>query len=290
MSAPLVANRGLFRFLLLILACTLGAPPQANAEPAAVGLGEGLWVQTEEQRAYLSNPQGFPEARDLRDGTLLWTTQEPALLLAPVGARWLALGHSMGGHLLTRWVGDPERAQLRFRKELDGLVLAAPFFGLGGPVAVRRAALSVAPLQVARGKAADFAWGQTPYGTIQRRAERQLLLTGSRAHFEDEGLWVEARPELATGGVSWGWINAFSESRRRLEALPLETLDLPVLMLLAAKEKLVDNKAAIRVATRMPNCRTHIVMSAAHELLREAEPARQEALGQIRDFAREFAK
>jgi lysophospholipase len=211
-------------------------------------------------------------------------------LTALPGPRWLALGHSMGGHLLTRWVADPARAGLPFRQELDGLVLAAPFFGLGGPAMVRTAALSVAPLQVARGKAADFAWGQTPYGTIQRRPERQLLLTGSRAHFEDEGLWVEANPALATGGVSWGWINAFSESRRKLEALPLERLDLPVLMMLAAREKLVDNKAAIRVATRMADCRTHIVMAAAHELLREAEPARQEALAKIRDFAREFAK
>jgi lysophospholipase len=116
------------------------------------------------------------------------------------------------------------------------------------------------------------------------------LLTGSRAHFEDEGLWVEAHPELATGGVSWGWINAFAQSRRVLEGLPLERLELPVLMLLAAKEKLVDNKAAIRVATRIRTCRTHIIMSAAHELLREAEPQRQEALAQIRDFAREVAK
>jgi lysophospholipase len=171
------------------------------------------------------------------------------------------------------------------RRELDGLVLAAPFFGLGGPAAVKTAALGVAPFQVARGRSADFAWGQTPYGTVQRRPERQLLLTGSRAHFEDEGLWVEARPELATGGVSWGWINAFGVSRRALEALPLEKLDLPVLMLLAAREKLVDNKAAIRIATRMPDCNTHIVPAAAHELLREAEPARQEALRQIRDFA-----
>ena len=90
--------------------------------------------------------------------------------------------------------------------------------------------------------------------------------------------------------MSWGWINAFAQSRRVLEALPLEQLDLPVLMLLAAREMLVDNKAAIRVATRMPDCITHIVPAAAHELLREAEPARQEALGQIRDFATRVVK
>jgi lysophospholipase len=206
------------------------------------------------------------------------------------GRRWLALGHSMGGHLLTRWIADPARSRLPFRQELDGAVLAAPFYGLGGPVAMRAAATRVAPFQVARGLAEAFAWGQRPYGAFQQRPERQLLLTGSRAHFEDEGRWVEARPELATGGVSWGWIKAFTESQRALEALPLETTQLPVLMLMAARERLVDNKAAIRIATRLPACRTHIVAAAAHELLREAEPQRQEALGQIRAFALEVAK
>jgi alpha-beta hydrolase superfamily lysophospholipase len=73
---------------------------------------------------------------------------------------------------------------------------------------------AVGPLQVARGMASAFAWGQQPYGPLQQRISRQYLLTGSRAHFEDEGRWVEARPELATGGVSWGWIQAFAESER----------------------------------------------------------------------------
>ena len=206
------------------------------------------------------------------------------------GPRWLALGHSMGGHLLTRWAGDPARGLLPFRAELDGLVLAAPFYGLGGPMAMREAAMRVAPLQVRRGRAAEFAWGQRPYGAFQQAPARQLLLTGSRAHFEDEGRWVAAHPELATGGVSWGWIDAFAHSQRRLDALPLEQLDLPVLMMLAAREKLVDNKAALKVSARMPHSRTHIVKAAAHELLREAEPQRDEALAQIRRFAKEVTK
>ena len=206
------------------------------------------------------------------------------------GPRWLALGHSMGGHLLTRWAGDPARAGLPFRTELDGLVLAAPFYGLGGPMAMRAAAMRVAPVQVRRGRAAEFAWGQRPYGTLQQAPARQLLLTGSRAHFEDEGRWVAAHPELATGGVSWGWIDAFAHSQRRLDSLPLEQFDLPVLMMLAAREKLVDNKAALKVAARLPMSRTHVVQAAAHELLREAEPQLKEALEQIRRFAREVTK
>ena len=206
------------------------------------------------------------------------------------GEKWLALGHSMGGHLLTRWISDPARRRLPLRRVLDGVVLAAPFFGLGGPAAMKVAAMRLAPLQVARGLGAEFAWGQRPYGPLQQRPERQLLLTGSRAHFEDEGLWVRAHPELATGGVSWGWIKAFAESEAELERLPLEELRTPVLLMLADRERLVDNKAALRIAARIPNVQHRLFAGAAHELLREADEVRQEALMSILKFAREVRR
>ncbi len=205
--------------------------------------------------------------------------------LGALGERpWLALGHSMGGHLLTRWLADPARDEIALRKLLKGAILASPFYGLGGPVAMKTAALRLAPIQVARGLDAEFAWGQRPYGSLQQRTERQLLLTGSRAHFEDEGRWVAARPELATGGVSWGWLKAFADSEKALEALPLESVELPLLMLMAANERLVDNKAIMRIAHRLPNAERHIVEGAAHELLREAEVVRRVALAKIEDF------
>lgn len=206
------------------------------------------------------------------------------------GNRWLALGHSMGGHLLTRWTADERSRPLELRRKLDGIILAAPFFGLGGPAAMKMAAMRLAPIQVARGLADQFAWGQTPYGKLHQRPERQLLLTASRAHFEDEGLWLGARPDLATGGVSWGWLQAFAASERLLEASPLEKFAYPVLMLLAGKEKLVDNKAALAIAARLPDVHVHAVEMAAHELLRESEPTRKLVLDMISSFAMEHCR
>lgn len=205
------------------------------------------------------------------------------------GGRWLALGHSMGGHLLTRWVADPDRRQFPFRRALDGVVLAAPFFGIGVPAMLQKAAIRLAGMEVARGHGEDFVWGQGPYGSNDRLGRRQLLLTASRAHFEDEGLWVEARPHLATGGVTWSWLKAFADSEATLESLPLELLQLPVLMLLGDREQVVDNRASLRIASRLPNVRHHL-FSAAHELLRETELVRRDALMRIAAFAREVAR
>ena len=218
-----------------------------------------------------------------------WMTDLDALAahaqasLAP--APWLALGHSMGGHLLTRWLADPAHARHPLRAEVRGAMLVAPFFGFALPWAVRQALVRTARLKVAAGQGAQFVWGQKPYGAHQQRLSRQHLLTGSRPHFEDEGRWVGARPELATGGVSWGWVKAFVDSEDHLEALPLETMALPALMLLASRERLVDNRRAMRIAARLPACERHMVAGAAHELLRERDGTRQLVLSKLKDFA-----
>lgn len=203
-------------------------------------------------------------------------------------APWLTLGHSMGGHLLSRWIAEPARHghPLRhpLRQRLKGAVLSSPLHGINMAQPLRAIALRMAARRVRQGRGDDFAWGQGPYGATQQSAARQALLTHDDARFEDEARWIAMCPGLATGGVSWGWLQAFAESEDRLEHLPLESLDLPVLMLLAGEERLVDNDHARAIAARLPRCRLELVPDGAHELLREADRQRQMALSKIRDF------
>ena len=200
-------------------------------------------------------------------------------------APWLAVGHSMGAHLLLRWLADPARGAHAMRENLRGAALISPFFGLGMSWPLRVAVLQQARREVARGNGAAFAWGQKPYGPMQKAATRMLLLTASRERFDDEHRWLASNPDLAIGGVSWGWLAAFARSEATLESRPLETLDLPLLMLLASREQLVSLPAARRIASRLPNCEAHSIPSAAHELLREADPPRQSTLSHITKFA-----
>lgn len=72
---------------LLMPACALAANTHHE-------LTEGVWVESDADRVYLSNAQGFPEARELEDGRLLWTATEPAVLVWHADTRWLALGQS----------------------------------------------------------------------------------------------------------------------------------------------------------------------------------------------------
>lgn len=201
-----------------------------------------------------------------------------------LGGPWVALAHSMGAHLLLRWVADPARRRHPLRKSLRAAALTAPFCGLAMPLPLRAAALLAARARVRAGEGARFAWGQEPFGPRQTALARQMILTHCPRRFAEERLWVEANPALACGGVTWGWIDAFARSEVALEALPLEAVDLPLLALLAAEERLVSNRAALRVLARIPTATVDIIEGAAHEILRERDAIRQGALSRILGF------
>lgn len=197
---------------------------------------------------------------------------------------WVAIAHSMGAHLLLRWLADPGRSGHPLRAKLCGAVLLAPFFGLGMAWPLRVAVLAAARREVARGHGTDFAIGQGPYGERAQAQARMLLLTASRDRFLDEGRWVAADPALACGGVSWGFLDAFAQSRQAIDALPLEDVDLPVLVLVAGRERLVANAQTGRLVKRLAAARMERIEDGAHELLREADAPRRRTLSKISAF------
>ena len=205
--------------------------------------------------------------------------------LATLGddAPWFVLGHSMGGHLTLRWLTDPARRDHPLRRRLRGGILTAPFFGVTLARPMRTLARLLSQSRVDAGRGAEYAWTQTPYGAVQKSAAAMAILTSSRPHFEDEARWIDRNPALATGGVTWGWLNAFFQSQKKLEAGPLEEMDLPLLMLLAEGDKLISNVSAQDITTRLPDVQVQM-MPGAHELLRETDDRKQAVLARIAAF------
>src|SRR3546814_2741778 len=65
----------------------------------------------------------------------------------------------------------------------------------------------------------------------------------------------------------------------------LARLDIPLLMLVADADKLVDPRVARRVAARLPDCTIMgFGAESAHEILREADPVRDRAIAAIDAF------
>jgi len=199
-----------------------------------------------------------------------WKTRMP-------GPHVLA-AHSMGGHLALR-------ATAEGKVDPVALVLSAPMLGLHPgfvPDALKHA---LARLMTSVGDPRRLAWkwsekpGQPPEG-------REKLLTHDHVRYEDEQWWRDHRPQIAMGPASWGWIESAIASIRYLKKPGLlESVTIPVLFVATREDALVDYSAIARAAGRIENARLVAFGSQArHEILREADSVREQALAQIDEF------
>ncbi|MCD2324672.1 alpha/beta hydrolase [Sphingomonas sp. IC-56] len=204
--------------------------------------------------------------------------------LAAFYAEWAAatpgphvvMGHSMGGHVLLRALAEEAIAP-------DAAVLVAPMLGfrhgIFGPFAER-----AAQLMGGMGDMARPAWkgNEKPYTTTTRNT----LLTHDTDRYSDEIWWQTHQSDLLTGPPSWRWVIEGFKSMRQLAGDPrLERIATPVLMLVATADALVDPRAALRLAPRIPACGVVTFgAESAHEILREVDAVRNRALGEIDAF------
>ncbi len=207
---------------------------------------------------------------DLRSFWESWAAQGP-------GPSILA-GHSMGGHLALRAVA--ERAV-----NPDALILIAPMLGFVSQKLPAAFMHGVARLMAALGDRRRPAWrwgekpGQVPEGRI-------ALLTHDSERYADELWWRDARPELAMGPGSWGWVErAYASMRGLARGGVLEAIRIPVLIVATRADRLVDPGAIRRAVERLPNCELVLFgEEARHEILREGDPVRGRALDAIDQF------
>ena len=186
------------------------------------------------------------------------------------------LGHSMGGHLALR-------AMLDGGVDPDAAVLVAPMIGVHSPLGVG-IGTRVVRMLTRFGDPARAAWKVR--GDAKSAGHRQQLLTHSVDRYGDEAYWYARDPSLLLGPPSWAWVLEAFVSGARLQADPrLATLAVPILMLLADADGLVDSRAAMRLAEKLQ----HVEMvrfgpESAHEILREDDAVRLRAYALIDAF------
>ncbi|MGK9171171.1 alpha/beta hydrolase [Inquilinus limosus] len=187
----------------------------------------------------------------------------------------ILLGHSMGGHMALRL--------LAVRPDLAaGAILTAPMVA---PIAVayaRQAARLLSPMAAALGNGRRYAPGEGAYDGDRMLNPRRLLSSDpvrNRIHAD----WFRDHPEYRVSGVTWGWLAAAFRSAGAIKrAAP--RIRVPVLMLLAGRERLVDNVASHRVARQMPHCRVIAYPDALHEILMERDDIRSAFWRDADDF------
>jgi lysophospholipase len=187
-------------------------------------------------------------------------------------------GHSMGGHLALGAVAEEKVAPA-------ALVLSAPMLGFLPAWLPRSLQRAWAAMMCRAGdpRRPAWKWSEKPGETPPNRIE---LLTRDAARYADELWWRAARPELAMGPGSWGWVAAALRSMAALDAPgTLEAVETPVLLLAAAHDRLVSFPAIRRAAARLPHGElVAFGREARHELLREHDAVREKVLAEIDRF------
>ena len=176
---------------------------------------------------------------------------------------WIALGHSMGGclTLLAIAAGQPG---------FSGAILSAPMLGVN---------TGAVPVGVARMIAAVLtAIGLGGRPVARSPADQSFetnILTHDRARWERNEALIAAWPDLALGDPTWGWLDFALSSTMSLQTGPgVARIAIPVTVVIAGEERLVDNAATRRVAGRLRNSRLVEIPGAYHELLQETDDVR----------------
>ncbi len=181
-------------------------------------------------------------------------------------APWIAMGHSMGGGLTALALAQGE-------SRFAAAVLCAPMIGiLTRPFSyavARRVAFTQALVQGSRLTRPQIDPAQRPF-------EGNPLTHDPVRYARTQALYRNW-PELRLGEPTWGWIHYACRIERSLAAPgAAERIACPVTIITAGKERLVDNGAAARFASRLPRGRLVHVPGALHEILMETDEYRMQ--------------
>jgi lysophospholipase len=191
-------------------------------------------------------------------------------LLAAFEARlprpWIALGHSMGGCLTLLALAKGER---RF----SAAILSAPMLGISTGAMPLPLGRTLAAVFSRVGRGGDLVQGRS--AALPPTPFEANILTHDRARYERNEALVAACPELALGPPTWGWLDFAFSAIGVLERGPgAARIEIPVTIVAAGEEKLVDNAGLKRVAARLPGGRFVAVPGAYHEILQETDEIR----------------
>jgi lysophospholipase len=195
---------------------------------------------------------------------------------AAMPGRWVAVAHSMGGHLVLRRLATGD---VTFAK----VVLLSPMLGLLAPPLGPGLARLAARAMVLIGRGGEYVYGGGPRIKAAPGSARQLLLTSDAERYGDEAWWAAQEPRLSMGSATWGWLRAAFRSLAVLWR-GLAQVRVPVLVMIPDTDGLVDNHATHAAMARMPTARLEVVEGAGHELLRERDALRAGVLARVMEY------
>lgn len=190
------------------------------------------------------------------------------------GLPLIMLAHSMGAHIGLRYIHDNPGI-------FERAVLTAAMIDIS-PVYAPRWLLRFSAWVAGRmGLEKGYTIGSEDYSASDKIFTGNRL-TSDRERFMNECRAIAENPELALGGVTYGWLRATIDSIDILMKPDFAAgIDTSILMISAGEDVIVSNTAHKEICSRMPACLLKTISGSRHEILNETDAIRS-------SFWREF--
>jgi len=157
-----------------------------------------------------------------------------------------------------------------------GTAFVAPMFGIKSMNAIP---LSSQISRILKRFAADsYVPGGGDWRESMHPSPKHSILTKDPKRNLIHNIWSLADHALQIGGITFGWVYEAHKACKTLIAAKIERLNTPFLIACAQHEKLVDNKATRKIASRMPNVKLMMLKDSYHEPLMERDDIRDSFL------------
>lgn len=190
----------------------------------------------------------------------------------------IVIAHSMGGHIALRFMHD-------FPGTVDMAVLTSPMIDIFKSNLSKWFVKLITCIAVKAGFSHSYVIGSGDY--MDEKFEGNNL-TSDPVRFLDAVNAIEINPDLALGGVTYGWLAATLKSIDILTQPGFAAkITTPILMISAGEDKIVPVKAQKKICAALPNCRFVEIPGARHEIFKETDGVRSMVWREFKRFTYE---
>jgi len=177
----------------------------------------------------------------------------------------LALCHSMGSHILMRYLAENGSGPL------SAAVFVSPMTALRREAMLRSILMLMPEVPAVEDR---YLFGTGPFVLLAREFASNFVTHDERRYRFTED-WFTADTRLALGGPTIGWSRqAVRSMTAALAPGYLERIDLPSLLITAGEDRLIDPANHGPIVARMPHAEHFTIAEARHEIMMETDDIR----------------
>jgi lysophospholipase len=177
----------------------------------------------------------------------------------------MALCHSMGGHIAMREIAENGTGPF------SAALFVSPMTALRREAMLRSVLMIMPEVPSVEER---YLFGTGPFVLLAREFASNFVTHDERRYRFTED-WFAADPRLSLGGPTLGWSRQAVRSMTAVQAPGyLERIDIPVLLITAGEDRLIDPRSHGPLVTRLKHGEHFTIGHARHEIMMETDEIR----------------